>query len=170
MALRQKLALMTSAAAIAVMMSHSVFAADAPTAAEAKSEYVQPKIHHESFGQMNIVVPLTTDDKGVQGKKLRNIANGLKAVETWKGDMHVVVVIYAKGITLLKNPEEKVQKQLDALRAKGVKFAVCDNTLREQGLDFHKLYNVSEADIVPSGFAEVAYLQAHKHFVADPTN
>ncbi len=148
-----------------------VFAEDAaPAAAEARSNYVKPDIKHESFGVLKVVVPLTTDDKGVQGMKLRNIANGLKAVDEWKGKFEVTVVLYAKGLSLLKNPDEKVQKQLDMLESKGVHFEVCNNSLLEQGVDFHSLYHVTDADIVPSGFAEVAYLQSRKNYAVDPMN
>lgn len=161
------------ASSLLTMSISAAFAADAPaaaTAVEAKSEYVKPNVQHDSFGELNIVVPLTSDDKGIQGMKLRNIFNGLKAVNTWKGKMNVAVVLYAKGVTLLKNPDEQVQKKIDELRGMGVQFKVCDNTLREQGIDFHTLYHVTDADIIPSGFAEVAYLQIQKHFVIDPVN
>jgi intracellular sulfur oxidation DsrE/DsrF family protein len=145
--------------------------AAAPAAAAAPhSEYVKPDMKHAAYGDLKIVVPLTTDDKGIQGMKLRNIANGLKAVSEWKGKMDVTVVLYAKGLTLLKNPDEKVQKQLDALESQGVHFEVCNNSLAEQGVDFHNLYHVKDADIVPSGFVEVAYLQAKKHYVIDTVN
>lgn len=146
------------------------FAEGTAPAAEAPSNYVKPNIKHASYGVLKVVVPLTTDDKGVQGMKLRNIANGLKAVDEWKGKFEVTVVLYAKGLTLLKNPDEKVQKQLDMLASRGVRFVVCNNSLAEQGLDFHSLYHVTDADIVPSGFAEVVYLQAKKGFVVDPMN
>ena len=168
------------ASALTFFAIPSASAADAMSAASAplavavveakSSEYVKPNIEHGSYGKVNIVVPLTSDDKGIQGMKLRNIANGLKAVESWKGKMNVTVVLYAKGITLLKNPDEQTQKKLDELKKQGVQIKVCDNTLREQGIDFHNLYHVTDTDIVPSGFAEVAYLQARKHFVVDPVN
>lgn len=145
-------------------------AAVAAPAAEAKSNYVKPNMKHESYGTLKVVVPLTSDDKGLQGMKLRNIANGLKAVYALKGKFEVTVVLYAKGLTLLKNPDEKTQKQLDDLAKQGVQFKVCNNSLVEQGIDFHSLYHVTDADIVPSGFAEVAYLQAKKHFVIDTVN
>ncbi len=170
MTFKKTLAATILAAGMAATAAHTALAADDAATAEARSEYVKPNMTHEAYGKLDIVVPLTTDDKGVQGKKLRNIANSLKAAEVWKGEMKVAVVIYAKGITLLKSPDEKVRKELDALRGKGVRFLVCDNTLSEQGLDFHKLYNVTDADIVPSGFAEVAFLQARKHFVLDSSN
>ncbi len=146
------------------------FAEGTAPATEAPSNYVKPDIKHESFGVLKVVVPLTSDDKGVQGMKLRNIANGLKAVDEWKGKFEVTVVLYAKGLSLLKNPDEKTQKQLDMLESKGVHFEVCNNSLIEQGVDFHSLYHVRDADIIPSGFAEVAYLQSRKNYVVDPIN
>lgn len=170
MQVQKKLSLLLIAFSLAIP---AAFAADAPAAApaaEARSDYVKPNMKHESFGKMNIVVALTSDDKGIQGMKLRNITNGLKAVEELNGKMNVAVVLYAKGVSLLKNPDEQTQGKLDELRKRGVRFLVCNNTLREQGLDFHNLYNVTDADIVPSGFAEVAYLQLKKHFVIDPVN
>lgn len=148
----------------------SAASAPAPAAAAKQNDYVKPNMKHASYGVLNIVVPITTDDKGIQGMKLRNIGNALKAADTWKGKINVTAVLYAKGVTLLKNPDEKIQKQLDDLSGKGVQIKVCDNSLREQGIDFHTLYHVTDADIVPSGFAEVAYLQAKKHFVVDPVN
>ena len=171
---QKKLALAFIASSLAALFVPVASAADAPVAAapaaETRSEYVKPNVKHDSFGKLNIVVPLTSDDKGIQGMKLRNITNGLKAADAWKGKMNVAVVLYAKGVTLLKNPDEQIQKKIDELKGMGVQFKVCDNTLREQGIDFHNLYHVTEADIVPSGFAEVAYLQARKHYVVDPVN
>lgn len=161
------------AAVPAAFAAEAVPAAAAPAvapAAEAKpSEYVKPNMKHESYGTLNIVVPITSDDKGIQGMKLRNIGNALKAAEAWKGKINVAIVLYAKGLTLIKNPDDKTQKQLDELAKNGVRVKVCNNSMLEQGIDFHKLYHVTDADIVPSGFAEVAYLQAKKHFVVDPS-
>ena len=47
----------------------------------------------------------------------------------------------------------------DAMKAMGVSFLICANTLRERKIDWHKLYGVKEEDIVPSGVAELARLQ-----------
>ncbi len=160
------------AAILAVGIAPAAFSAEqAPAAAEpAPSAYVKPKFSHAPYGDLKVVVPLTSNDQGIQGMKLRNIANALKAADEWKGRLTVKVVLYAKGLTLLKNPEEATKKQLDALRARGVQFEVCNNSLAEQGIDFHTLYGVTDADIVPSGFAEVAYLQAKQRYVVDPVN
>lgn len=138
---------------------------------EGKSNYVPPNMaKHAPYGVLKVVVPITTDNKKIQGMKLRNITNSLAAVEGSGGKFETIVVLYAKGLTLLENPDEKTQKQLDALVKKGVRVEVCNNSLKEQGVDFHALYHVTDADIIPSGFAEVAYLQARKHYVVDPFN
>ena len=174
----KNLALTLIASSFAVAAISSAFADSAAPAAPAAaapaavkhSDYVKPDIKHAPYGIVKIVVPVTTDDKGMQGMKLRNIANSLKAAAQWKGKMEITVVLYAKGLTLLKNPDEKTQKMLDELEHKGVRVEVCNNSLLEQGIDFHTLYHVTDRDIVPSGFAEVAYLQAKKHYVVDPVN
>ena len=145
--------------------------AGTPPTTESHSNYVAPKMSkHAPYGVLKVVVPITTDNKKIQGMKLRNITNSLSAVEESGGKFETTVVLYAKGLTLLENPDEKTQKQLDALAQKGVRVEVCNNSLKEQGVDFHTLYHVTDTDIIPSGFAEVAYLQARKHYVVDPFN
>jgi len=140
-----------------------VFSADeAPAAA--------PKIRHAPYGDIRVVVPLTSDEKGIQGMKLRNMTNALKAADAWNGRFTIKVVLYARGVALLMDPDDATKKHLDTLRSRGVQFEVCANTLAEQGIDFHTLYHVSDTDIVPSGFAEVAYLQVKEHYAVDPVN
>lgn len=134
-----------------------------------RNDYVEPKINHDRYGILRIVVPITSDDQAIQGMKLRNIENSLNALTQWGGELQGSVVIYAKGISLLKNPDAETRKIIDAIKSHGVRFMVCGNTLREQEIDFHQLYQVTEGDIVPSGFAEVAYLQARKNYVVDPS-
>jgi intracellular sulfur oxidation DsrE/DsrF family protein len=63
-----------------------------------------------------------------------------------------------------------VKASLDFLRSHGVQVFVCNNTLAENGIDYRTLYKVSDADIVPSGFLEVAYLQARRNYIVDPAN
>lgn len=159
-----------------VFVAAAVYAAAGENAyAEAKAPvakvgYVEPKMGHDQYGTMKIVVPLTTDDQTIQGMKLRNLENSLDSAEKWGGRMQSTVVLYSKGVSLLSNPDSETQRKIDALKARGVQFNVCDNTLREQGIDFHQLYKVVDRDIVPSGFAEVAYLQSKKNYVVDPIN
>lgn len=152
------------------LISSALMAGTAYAAADAKEGYVQPKISHEQYGTLNIVVPMTTDDKAIHGMKLRNLENSLNSAKKWGGHLHSTVVLYAKGVSLLQNPDAETIKKIDALKAKGVRFVVCDNTLSEQGINFRQLYQVVESDIVPSGFAEVAYLQSKKNYAVDPIN
>ncbi len=152
----------------AVAVEHLSVAAD--LASNASSGYVIPKMTHEPYGNVRVVVALTTDDKAVQAMKLRNIANALRAADLWHGHLTVKVVLYGKGVRLLQEPDEATRGKLDMLRDRGVQLEVCNNSLLEQNIDFHTLYHVTDADIVPSGFAEVAYLQAQQHYVTDPVN
>lgn len=168
MRLKQSVLLLSAALCVAapVFADEATPTVAAATVAAPVSAYVKPNIKHASYGDLKMVVPLTNDM--VVPMKLRNIANALKATEAWGGKLDVKVVMYAKGLAWLKTPTAEQKSQLDMLRAHGVEFVVCNNTLAEQGIDYHSLYGVQEADIVPSGFAEVAFLQARKHFVVDP--
>ena len=145
------------------------YAADSKTK-DASSSYVAPKMQHAAYGDLKIVVPLTTDDKAIHTMKLRNLENSLESGTQWDGHIHNTVVLYSKGVSLLKNPDAETRQKIDMLKTKGVKFVVCNNSLIEQGIDFHQLYNVTDSDIVPSGFAEVAYLQTQQKYAVDPIN
>lgn len=144
--------------------------AQAQVASGSPSIYVAPHMTHESFGDLRVVVPLSSGEKMVQFMKIRNISNSIKAVSQWGGSIDVTVVLYARGVSLLVAPDEAMRMQIDKLRAQHVKFKICNNSLLEQNIDFHALYGVNEDDIVPAGFAEVAFLQAQKHYVVDPMN
>ena len=155
---------------VALLASMSVAAMAPAAAAEAAAPsadpYVAPKIKHEKYGDMKVVVPLT--DPALVGMKLRNINNMMGALKEWGGKADIRVVMYANGVAWLKNPDAKTKEMLDKLRGEGVRFEVCNNTLHEQNINFHSLYGVLDADIVPSGFAEVAFLQNRKHFAVEP--
>ncbi len=95
---------------------------------------------------------------------LNNVNNHLSA----SPDAKIVVVTHGKGIDfLLKGAEDKngnpYEIGVQALKAKGVDFRVCNNTLRSRKLDASAV--VEEASIVPSGVAEIGRLQAKEGFV-----
>jgi intracellular sulfur oxidation DsrE/DsrF family protein len=71
------------------------------------------------------------------------------------------VVDHGDGIIMLQtaSTDEKLAQLIDARKADGVRFLVCQNTLDERHIDWHTLYGVSEDDIVPSGVAEIVRLQ-----------
>ena len=95
---------------------------------------------------------------------LRNINNHLEVNPAAK----IVVVTHSKGVDFLMN--DAVDKNgnpfnvpVEALKAKGVKFDVCEITLRSRKLD--KKQFIPEATYVPSGVAEVAKLQSREGYV-----
>ncbi|PZP59979.1 MAG: hypothetical protein DI596_06370, partial [Azospira oryzae] len=95
---------------------------------------------------------------------LRNIRNHLDAEPKSK----IVVVTHGKGIDfLLEGAEDKnknpYQVTVQTLKEKGVEFKVCNNTLVSRKIEKSKV--IPEADIVPSGVAEVGKLQQKYGFV-----
>ena len=94
---------------------------------------------------------------------MRNIDNHIAAAP----DAKIVVVTHGKGIDFLLN-EAKDDKgayapQVAALKDKGVEFRVCRNTLKGRNLGDDAV--IMEAQIVPSGVAEIGKLQAKEGFV-----
>ena len=56
---------------------------------------------------------------------------------------------------------QKMTARIASLKDQGVGFNVCANTVRGRKVDYQTdLYDVDDGDIVPSGVAEVAKLQA----------
>jgi len=91
---------------------------------------------------------------------LRNIANQLDAVGD--GNATIRVVNHGDGVALLQlaTSNKDLATALDGLRARGVRFLVCKNTLKDRAIDWKTLYGVKEEDLVASGIAELVKLQA----------
>lgn len=95
---------------------------------------------------------------------MRNIKNHLNAAPGTK----IAVVTHGPGIDFMLagaadkngNPYEPTVQEL---KAKGVDFRVCNNTLTSRKIDPSKV--LPEATIVPSGVAEIAKLQAQEGYV-----
>ena len=63
------------------------------------------------------------DDKNIPGMKLRNLSNSLMATGEWGGKIDATLVLYSKGLSLLKNPDETMRAQIDELKRKGIRIA-----------------------------------------------
>jgi intracellular sulfur oxidation DsrE/DsrF family protein len=95
---------------------------------------------------------------------MRNIKNHLNAAP----DAKIAVVTHSKGIDFLLtgaadkngNPYEPAVQEL---KAKGVDFRVCNNTLKSRKIDASTV--LSEATIVPSGVAEIGRLLSKEGYV-----
>lgn len=97
-------------------------------------------------------------------RAINNIRNHLNA----DPDVKIVVVAHGLGIDFLLDGATNQMEQpfaggIGELAGRGVEFRVCNNTLVSRKIDESKL--VLEANVVPSGVAEVARLQAHEGYV-----
>jgi uncharacterized protein len=99
------------------------------------------------------------DDAATQGLKgLRNIRNHLDTDPAAR----ITVVTHAQGVDILmegaKDPAGGLfASPVAALAARGVKFEVCEITLRNRNLEKEQF--LQEADFTPSGVVRLAKLQ-----------
>ena len=127
----------------------------------------------EGYGKQKVVYHINYDNPKQQAGALRNIQNHINAVGAENLDLKVV--LHGNGLALLLEPDsldklkkfkhanadDKMTAKVTDLKGQGVDFHVCANTVRGRKVDVETdLYDVSGEDIVPSGVAEVAKLQA----------
>lgn len=115
-----------------------------------------------AWGQVKVVYHLS---EGIPqaSRAIGNIRNHLEADPTVK----IVVVAYGAGIDFLLDGATNQKGQsfagdIGELASRGVQFRVCNNTLLARGIAKEKV--VMEAQIVPSGVAEIAKLQSKEGF------
>lgn len=137
-------------------------AAFAPAAVAADSHYGKQKVVYH----INVA-----GGEGNVGyiKALKNIQNHINAVG--KDNIEVKVVMHGEGLDVLKNAttDLKLQGEVTNLKNQHVAFAVCANTLKSRNIDPDKdLFEVNKEDIVPSGVAELSYLQGKGYTYIKP--
>jgi len=99
------------------------------------------------------------DDVATQGLKgLRNVRNHLDVDPGAK----IMVVTHANGVDLLIEGEKHASGTeyaplVSALRARGVRFEVCEITLKNRNLKKEQF--IQEAEFTPSGVVRIAKLQ-----------
>lgn len=106
------------------------------------------------------------DDAAAQATKaLRNIRNHLDVAPETK----IIVVAHAQGVDFLlegakdaRNPEIDYAALVSSLKARGVRFEVCEITLKNRGLKKDQF--ILDADFTPSGVVRIAQLQTREHF------
>ena len=130
--------------------------------------------------KQKVVYHINYDDPKHQAAALRNVQNHINAVGADKLDLKVVMhgnglalLLYpdAKDNTNMKfaNADDKMQATVAGLKDQGIEFQVCANTLKGKKIDADKdLYDVSKTDIVPSGVAQLAILQAQGYAYIKP--
>ncbi len=104
------------------------------------------------------------DDASTQGLKgLRNIRNHLDVAPQTK----IIVVTHANGVDILmEGGKDKSGTEyaplVAALKSRGVRFEVCEITLRNRSLKRDQF--ILDADFTPSGVARIADLQFKDKF------
>lgn len=106
------------------------------------------------------------DNTATQATKgLRNVRNHLDTAP----ETQITVVTHADGVDfLLQDAKDKANPNIDygalvsALKARGVKFEVCEITLKNRNLKKDQF--VLDADFTPSGVVRIAQLQSREKF------
>ncbi|MDZ7750511.1 MAG: DsrE family protein [Gammaproteobacteria bacterium] len=125
-----------------------------------------------AYEKQKVVYHINYDDPKTQAGALRNIQNHINAVG--KENLELRVVMHGNGLSLLLDPDMKgeatlaanatpqMQAKVAGLKDQGITFKVCANTLKGKKVTDpeNQLYDFTKADIVPSGVAELAALQA----------
>jgi uncharacterized protein len=99
------------------------------------------------------------DDAATQGLKgLRNIRNHLDTEPTTR----IIVVTHANGVDFLMEGAKDANGSpfagpVSALVARGVKFEICEITLKNRNLKREQF--IQEAEFTPSGVVRIAKLQ-----------
>jgi uncharacterized protein len=100
-----------------------------------------------------VVFQVTSNDTLVHKATIKQINNMLTAAPNAK----IEVVCHNNGIEMVTTAKTKQAANITELKAKGVVFAACENTLRERKIE--KTEIVSESIFVPSGVLEVVMKQ-----------
>ena len=122
-----------------------------------------------AYGKQKVVYHINYDNPKRQTGALRNIQNHINAVGA--ENMEIKVVMHGNGVGMLKSAvgNENLRNQIIGLKGQNVGFQVCNNTLVGRKIDYENdLYDVWESDIVPSGVAELAHLQAQGYTYIKP--
>lgn len=117
-----------------------------------------------AFAQDKVVYHI--DDHEIQATKgLRNVRNHLDVAP----DTKIVVVTHANGVDFLmdgakdkKNPNVDYGSLVSALKARGVKFEVCEITLTNRNLKKEQFS--MDVEFTRSGVARIGQLQSREGF------
>jgi intracellular sulfur oxidation DsrE/DsrF family protein len=132
-----------------------------------------------AYGKQKVVYHINFYDAKHQTAALRNVQNHINAVGADNLDLDVV--LHGDGVSLLLYPDalegtrmkeanatDEMQARIAGLKQQGVTFSVCANTLKGRKVAEEDLYDLEEGDIVPSGVAELAHLQAQGYVYIKP--
>ncbi len=96
-----------------------------------------------------IVIQLTSADTAVQRSMVKQVNNALKAAPKCK----IEVVCHNNGLFFLVAAKTYQSEEIRKLKAQGVVFAACENSMRSHKIQKSEL--LPEAITVPSGVIEI---------------
>ncbi|HOY77609.1 MAG TPA: DsrE family protein [Hyphomonadaceae bacterium] len=146
----------------AVLVASVAIATSACGHVKATNEAAAAAPASESYYQFQRVVYQNSgglpDDRAYFLRVLRNIGAHVAATE---GNVEIRLVSFSGAVKVFQQAKSdpELAKAIDAVREKKVRLLVCRNTMRAMNLSVDDVYGVTEADIVPSGVAEIARLQ-----------
>src|ERR1700748_3100077 len=144
---------MKSIATILLAFAISLVGFSAYSLETAPAGYFKPQkvVYHNDGGG--------PDNAAYSKRMLNSMKNHVEALGKVK--FEIKVVDHGGGVEMfqLANTDKDIAERIDALKASGVRFLICNNTLRERQIDWHTLYGVNEEDLFPAGVAELSRLQ-----------
>lgn len=149
---------------------HSIFLAAALLAASVgiAADYAVDR-RSAPHSKQKVVYHLNSDSQSHHSSALQNIQNHINAIGEQNLDLRVVV--HGPGVSLLRyaDIDAVLQDKLSSLKKQGIRFYVCQNTLKSEKINYAQdLFEVATENIVPSGVAEIARLQAQGYSYVKP--
>ena len=133
--------LLSSTAALSLILSGWVFAS-------------------ASYAKQKVVYHVNYFDVKRSIGAMRNAQNHINALG--QGNHEIRFVLHGNGVELLRKVAQEspdAANRIDSLRSQGVNFNICANTLKGRKIALEDLHFAEQADIVPSGVAEIGKLQ-----------
>lgn len=106
--------------------------------------------------KLKVVFQLTSNDTLLQKSLVRQLNNFLTAAPRAR----LEVVCHNNGISFLQTAVTRQAEKIKELKARGVDFVACENTLRERKIRREEL--LSECRTVPAGVVEIVLKQKKK--------
>jgi intracellular sulfur oxidation DsrE/DsrF family protein len=94
---------------------------------------------------------------GIDTLQQKAMINQLNNLTTHWPKAKYEVVIHSMGLPFIMSAKSKQIQAIKALRTKGVRFVVCENTLKSQKVTKEQL--MSEVEYIPVGIAEIVEKQ-----------
>lgn len=160
---RTRFAVLALAATLVPAVAGAAWLLPAPRRDAQEVEQALSEIHPAAYGPQKVVYHVNSGG-GLFDGYYRNVLGSLRNHVSAVGaeGLAARVVLQGPGLLMLRDAatNEGMRASVDWLRAHGVRFLICRNSLRDQKLLPSDLYGVRPGDVVGAGVAELARLEA----------